>query len=106
MPFPSDEQSCEGSEFHLAALSGDEEKVKELIATGANVNVPVEDSWSPGVNRRTPLHYAAAAGHAKIVKLLLDAGANVSARDEPSGGDTVLEYAESEEIIDLLKGAQ
>ena len=103
MPFPSSEWSCNGSEFHLAALSGDEEKVKELIADGANVNAPVEDMWIDGCNRRTPLHYAAGAGHAEIVKLLLAAGANVGAMDEPSGGDDVLAYAANEEIADLLK---
>ena len=83
MPFPSTEASCEGSEFHLAALSGDEEKVKELISASTNVNTPVVDTWNPGANRRTPLHYAAAGGHAEIVKLLIAAGASVNAKDEP-----------------------
>ena len=99
-----DEASCNGSEFHLAALSGDEEKVKQLIADGADVNAPVEDRSLNWGNTRTPLHYAAGAGHAEIVKLLLAAGANVYASDEPSGGDTVLKYAKNEEIADLLKG--
>ena len=68
MPFPSTETSCEGSEFHLATPSGDEEKVKELIAAGTNVDTPVVDTWDPGANRRTPLHYAAAGGESVTLK--------------------------------------
>jgi ankyrin repeat protein len=53
----------------MAALKGDMDGVKMLLARGAKVNRP---GWSP-------LHYAAAGPEPAIVKLFLDLGAEVEA---------------------------
>ncbi|AXF07998.1 ankyrin repeat domain-containing protein [Paraburkholderia sp. SIMBA_055] len=58
----------------MAALNGDLEFVKQLIAKDAEVN---KKGWAP-------LHYAAANGHDDIVKLLLDHSAYVDA-GSPNG---------------------
>jgi ankyrin repeat protein len=58
----------------MAALNGDLEFVKQLIAKDAEVN---KKGWAP-------LHYAAANGHDDIVKLLLDKSAYVDA-GSPNG---------------------
>jgi ankyrin repeat protein len=58
----------------MAALNGDIDFVKQLIAKDAEVN---KKGWAP-------LHYAAANGHDDIVKLLLDHSAYVDA-GSPNG---------------------
>ncbi|CAB3717724.1 hypothetical protein LMG27174_04687 [Paraburkholderia rhynchosiae] len=58
----------------MAALNGDLDFVKQLIAKDAEVN---KKGWAP-------LHYAAANGHDDIVKLLLDHSAYVDA-GSPNG---------------------
>ena len=58
----------------MAALNGDIEFVKQLIAKDAEVN---KKGWAP-------LHYAAANGHDDVVKLLLDHSAYVDA-GSPNG---------------------
>jgi len=58
----------------MAALNGDLDFVKQLIAKDAEVN---KKGWAP-------LHYAAANGHDDIVKLLLDNSAYVDA-GSPNG---------------------
>ena len=62
--------------LHAAARSGHAEKVKALIASGANVNPP-EDNWS----KTTPLHLAVEAGHQDVAALLLASGADANARN-------------------------
>jgi ankyrin repeat protein len=49
----------------------------------------------------TPLHLAAHANSAAVVKLLIDAGAKITPRDKD--GKTPLDYAESGDVIRLLK---
>lgn len=58
----------------LAALNGDTDLVKALIAKGAEVN---KKGWAP-------LHYAAANGHDDTVQLLLDNSAYIDA-GSPNG---------------------
>ena len=55
-----------------AAKNGDVEKVKQLIAQGADVSAKVEYG-------RIALILAAMEGHTKIVKLLIQAGADMNA---------------------------
>jgi serine/threonine-protein phosphatase 6 regulatory ankyrin repeat subunit B len=69
------ETGMEGSPIHRlynAAASGDVEKVREAIASGADVNALVERR---GVSY-TPLMRAARAGHCDLIRLLLAAGAD------------------------------
>ena len=69
-----------------ASKSGDLNRVRELIDSGANINRP-----KPGLIRPTPLHNASAAGHPEIVTLLLKSGADIDAGD--IGGSTPLHWA-------------
>ncbi len=62
------------SPLMMAALKGDTELVRKLIARDADVNKP---GWAP-------LHYAATGGHLKIMKMLLDAYAFIDAQS-PNG---------------------
>jgi ankyrin repeat protein len=61
--------------LHEAALAGDMEKVKSLLAKGADVNE--RGRWG-----YTPLHYASMKGHAEVAKLLISKGAYVNAVSE------------------------
>ena len=81
-----------------AARTGDVEKVKELIASGADV-----DSLVTG--EHTPLMFAVYYGHYEVAKILIDAGADVNAAH--SIDHTVLYHALesnqlSTEVIQLL----
>src|SRR5581483_11749487 len=58
-----------------AAMRGDAEQVRSLIAAGAKADGPER-------GKRTPLAYAAAQGSTDTVQALLDAGASPDARDE------------------------
>lgn len=120
--------------LHLAARWGDAARVRELLAEGADVNVPDENGDSPlqaAVSRSrnaevvalllsagaevnasapatqwTPLLGAAAIGNTETVRLLLDAGANPNQRD--NGDQTPLDFAigrGSLELVDLLIAA-
>jgi ankyrin repeat protein len=60
--------------LHLAVSYGSEEKIKELIEKGADVNI--EDNKG-----RKALHYAALFGKTKTVKVLIKKGANINATD-------------------------
>lgn len=69
------ETGLEGNPIHRlysAAASGDVEKAREAIASGANANALVERR---GVTY-TPLMRAARAGHCDLLRLLLAAGAD------------------------------
>jgi ankyrin repeat protein len=59
-----------------AASAGDEVKVKDLLARGANVNTP-----SSGKFGSTPLMHAAQNGHKTIAKLLLERGVDLKSGD-------------------------
>ncbi|XP_078679277.1 uncharacterized protein LOC144914917 isoform X2 [Branchiostoma floridae x Branchiostoma belcheri] len=67
-----------------AARRGEEDRVKQLLAEGVNVNAADN-------SRRTALHHASENGHTGIVQALLTAGATVDARD--SGNETPLHAA-------------
>ncbi len=73
------------SQLHRAAMGGHVERVRELLAAGANVNV------EQGTYHGTPLQYAAAGGHGETVEVLLDHGATVGSRD--ANGRTPLVWA-------------
>jgi ankyrin repeat protein len=70
--------------LHYAALDGDEGLVRQLVASGMDVNAP-DDSG------RTPLHFAAQSNAVTVTAVLLKAGASVDARD--SHGNTPLSAA-------------
>ena len=63
------------SQLHRAATGGHVERVRQLLADGANVDV------RQAKFRGTPLQYAAKQGHGATVQTLLDNGASVDARD-------------------------
>jgi len=71
-------------ELRWAAQNGDVEKVKELIASGVDV-----DSLVDGVH--TPLMFAVYYGHYEVAKILIDKGADVNAAH--STNHTVLYHA-------------
>jgi ankyrin repeat protein len=58
----------------MAALKGQTDLARRLIARGADVN---KTGWSP-------LHYAATGGHQAMISLLLDAHAYIDA-ESPNG---------------------
>jgi ankyrin repeat protein len=59
-----------------ACRIGDLEKVKQLLESGADVNVKDDEFGC------TPLILASCNGHKEVVELLLDNGADVDARDK------------------------
>jgi ankyrin repeat protein len=61
--------------LHYAALAGDTQKVKDLLAGGLDARTPDDSGW-------TPLHAAVQAWSAPSCLILLEAGALVDARDE------------------------
>jgi hypothetical protein len=82
----------------VASLNGHADRVKLLLAAGANVNATKDGSM--------PLMGASLKGHADVVKLLLAAGANVNAADKY--GNTPLFYASKnghDSVVQLLKAA-
>jgi ankyrin repeat protein len=81
-----------------AAFVCDFVQVRELLAKGANPNVPDDDL-------RTPLHQAVLGNSVGLVGLLLEAGAVVDAKD--AHGFTPLHFAAQEflpEIARILVG--
>jgi len=64
--------------LHLAALRGDLEKVRSLIAEGTDVN----DEDAEG---HTAFHMAAGRGHINVVRFLLAKGADPDSRERVSG---------------------
>ena len=62
-----------GNALAVAAILGDVEKCRELLADGAKINV--------SFRRHTPLVYAAYMGNPEVCKLLIEAGADVNAKD-------------------------
>lgn len=72
----NDQKSKDIALLH-AAVNGDVEKAKELIAMNANVNVIGEYSTIYSYET-TPIDNASKHGHYEIVKLLIDAGANIN----------------------------
>ena len=60
--------------LHAAALTGDKEVAKLLIAHGADVNAACGSG-------RMPLHYATSRGHKKLAQLLIQNGADTKKSD-------------------------
>lgn len=61
-------------ELSDAVMSGNRQKVSQLLALGAPVNSRYE-------NQNTPLHWAAAAGQKEMVRFLIEKGADVNAKN-------------------------
>ena len=79
-----------------AAFRGKTDRVKELVAAGADVNAPDSDG-------DTPLMLAAAQGHAGIVAVLLRNGADVAARND-KGDASLVEIKAVDDAYPLAKG--
>lgn len=101
-------QAAATNELFYAAANGDIIKVRQLIEEGANVNLRIENQWTPlqiavtggktdvvrlliekgaDINgrlpdQRTPLHTAAYMGRTDEAKFLIEKGADIRARDE------------------------
>ena len=81
------------SPLMMAALKGELDLAKRLIAKGADVNKP---GW-------TPLHYAATSGHLDMIRLLLEEHAFIDAQS-PNGTTPLMMAASygSPEAVKLL----
>jgi ankyrin repeat protein len=77
-----------------AAGSGNTAKVKEMLESGADVNVKGSDG-------RTPLMEAAYAGNTEIARLLLDKGANIDLKK--NDGATAIAFARGRSDKQLLE---
>ncbi len=82
--------------LHLAVTEKRLEIVRELIKSGADVNVEEYDS------KCTPLHLACMVGEKEIVEELVKAGGEIEQADK--FGMTAMDYAKnSKEIAEVLK---
>ena len=103
--FDEDEDSEFDNSLLEAAIDGDVEQIKSLLANGANVHAKDTEDINALMNAAASDSDAAA----EVVKLLLDAGANVHAKD--CGDSTALIWAaESDndaaaEVVKLLLDA-
>lgn len=79
----------------VAVVRQDVDAIRDLLAVGADPNVPGEDDY-------TPLHHAAGGESQEIVRLLLEHGASTSRVD--IYGHTPLHYADDKSIYALLTG--
>lgn len=80
--------------LHWAALGGHMQIVRSLLDRGAHVDARSEFL-------ETPLHLAVDKNHYSTVELLVASGADVNARNEV--GDTILDYARTDQLCELLK---
>ncbi|WP_419198621.1 ankyrin repeat domain-containing protein [Wolbachia endosymbiont of Rhagoletis cingulata] len=81
----------------INARGGNLDKVKDLIAQGANLET----------NDNTALHNACSNGHLKVVEYLIDKGASLKAKNKD--GKIPLELAEQKgytDIVEILKQTQ
>ena len=85
------------AELHNAVIDHDLPRVRLLLASGANPNLPDDSGW-------TPLHFAAQERQATAAEELLAAGAEVDSTNE--AGNTPLWVAvmfnSGKEIVKLL----
>ena len=99
-PIPAASPTDINQQLLFAAGVGDVERMRELLAAGADINAK-EDSYDS-----TPLIRAAAAGKVEAVRLLLKEGADVNATNR--GGYAAVDIAEEEyqdDVLGILKGA-
>jgi peptide-methionine (S)-S-oxide reductase len=75
--------------FILAALNGNAEALRRMIALGVNLNSPSTDLYS----HATALHHAVGSGSLEAVKVLVEAGAKLDTKDRAWEG-MPLEWAE------------
>jgi len=81
----------------------DEEKVKDLLAAGADPNHEYSIDYTHKSIKRTVLILAARMGHPGIVELLLKKGANVNAKGLIFGSEHGLEYGTALEAAESSK---
>ena len=85
----------DGVDVYLAAYEGDLPRIKELVKSGAPLNVKM----THGI---TPLHGAATAGHLGVVKCLVENGAEINVLDDDKM--TPLDFAgQHKDIVEYLK---
>lgn len=82
-----------GENIWISSSDGDIKRVKELVASGVNINAQDEYGYSP-------LHAAVSYGHDELVKHLLDNGADIDLRD--NDGDCAFLYCEDVQTCQLL----
>ena len=82
------------SKLITGALQGNLSEIREALKFGANLNLPVDDSFPP-------LQTAAASGHADAVRLLLDKGAKVNQVSDFE--NTPLNAAASEGHVEVIQ---
>ena len=75
--------------LHVAIVSGDADKVREVLTRAENLRDVLEASSD--TSRRTAIHLAARQGDVAILELLVDFGASIESRD--GAGRTALHVA-------------
>lgn len=91
------DDTLEREQLHFAAMRGDLDRVKSLVAAGYDVNAKDSDL------ALTPLHYAVQREHLQVVRFLLDAGADVNANDEATIGNTPLADVAGECSVEMAE---
>jgi len=81
-------------QLFFAAISGDTEKIKELVEE-KKVDIDAQDQEG-----RTPLYFAVWNGHEEVARLLLKAGANTELKD--NSGMTSLHIAAYLGIVKIV----
>jgi serine/threonine protein kinase len=85
--------------LHIAALYGNFECVKTLIATGAF------DINQRNAHKDAPLHYAARGGDDDVVEALLAAGADVRMKGSTGTATQIAQKEDQEHLLPLLEKA-
>ena len=81
----------ENDDLFAAIKAKDINRVRMLLASGANVNALAENFL--GIGNISPLSYAVSEGDTEIVKLLLDKGADVNFKHPLGGGALITDAA-------------
>ena len=96
---PQTRLSVDEKAFVEAAVNGDVDKVRALLAKGVPVDVRDNETYTLGLTRgNTALMSAAYKGQLEVVRALLQAGASVAAgnlahKEDGGGGSQPLHYA-------------